>query len=115
MSLETRILTCLFGSHVGTDRFGNRYYQTRRIPKEGRRRRWVVYKGIDEPSKVPPEWHGWLHYTTNDTPSETQRYDWQKEHQPNLTSTAGAYMPPGHVLKGGKRAAATGDYEPWQP
>lgn len=116
MSLETRIYTWLFGAYVGADAFGNRYYQSRSIPKQGRRRRWVVYKGIDEPSKVPAEWHGWLHYTTDDVPSgETKRYAWQKEHRPNLTSTEGAYYPPGHVLRGGKRQAATGDYQPWQP
>ena len=32
-----------------------------------------------------------------------------------LTGTALAYRPPGHTLKGGHRAPATGDYEPWTP
>ena len=43
------------------------------------------------------------------------RRPWQKEHQPNPTGTPAAYLPPGHTLKGGRRAAATGDYEPWTP
>jgi len=34
---------------------------------------------------------------------------------PNLTGTAEAYRPPGHVLAGGQRDKATGDYEPWKP
>ena len=40
---------------------------------------------------------------------------WQKPHIPNRTGTAEAYRPPGHEFKGGRRAAATGDYEPWTP
>jgi NADH:ubiquinone oxidoreductase subunit len=40
---------------------------------------------------------------------------WQKPHEPNLTGTDLAYRPPGHVLKGGARAPASGDYEPWVP
>ena len=60
---------------------------------------------------------GWLHHTTDTIPPEggPQRQPWQKEHQPNLTGTVQAYRPPGHTLKGGKRAPATGDYEPWTP
>ena len=66
---------------------------------------------------MPPAWHSWLHHTTNDIPADDvgRRWEWQKEHQPNLTGTADAYRPAGHVLKGGQRDAATGDYEPWQP
>jgi NADH:ubiquinone oxidoreductase subunit len=40
---------------------------------------------------------------------------WQKDHLPNLTGTAAAYRPPGHILQGGQRDKATGDYEPWVP
>jgi NADH:ubiquinone oxidoreductase subunit len=61
--------------------------------------------------------HAWLHYTTDQVPddSKTKVPAWQKEHKPNLTGTAAAYRPPGHTLEGGKRAPATGDYEPWRP
>ena len=34
---------------------------------------------------------------------------------PNLTGTKAAYRPPGHILKGGQRDKATGDYEAWTP
>jgi NADH:ubiquinone oxidoreductase subunit len=44
-----------------------------------------------------------------------QKYAWEKPHMPNLTGTPRAYRPPGSVLRGGHRASATGDYEPWQP
>ena len=32
-----------------------------------------------------------------------------------MAAPALAYRPPGHEFKGGKRARATGDYEPWTP
>ena len=38
-----------------------------------------------------------------------------KEHRPNMTGTEAAYLPPGHTLAGGQRAATTSDYEAWKP
>jgi NADH:ubiquinone oxidoreductase subunit len=80
-------------------------------------RRWVIYNGEIEASRVPPEWHVWLHHTSDEIPPEggPPRQPWQKDHQPNLTGTGHAYRPPGHTLKGGRRDRATGDYEPWTP
>ena len=49
-------------------------------------------------------------------PGDVQKkYPWQKDHLPNLTGTVYAYHPQGSLLRGGQRAPATGDYEPWQP
>jgi len=117
MSIGTRVHTWLFGEFVGTDQFGNRYYRDRRTKGQKRERRWVLYNGEVEASRVPPEWHGWLHRTTVDPPKADgpQPRPWQKPHQPNLTGTGQAYRPPGHTLKGGHRAKGTGDYEPWVP
>ncbi len=119
MSLGTSLYTMLFGELVGEDDFGNRYYRSR-VRGFGLRReekRWVVYKGLAEPSKVPPEWHGWLHYTENEIPTSktNRRYRWQRNHVPNLTGTVYAYYPSGHALKGGKRARQTADYVAWNP
>lgn len=115
MHLTTWIYTQLFGEKVGEDSQGNVYY----CRKRGNRReqRWVAYHGTVEASRVPPEWHGWLHYTYDATPEERTlpQYAWQKPHQPNLTGTALAYLPEGHGLKGAHRSASTSDYEPWQP
>lgn len=114
----TRVITALRGESVGTDQFGNRYYQDRKSPARGRRRRWVVYSdNDDEASRVPPEHHAWLHYTIDAFPdgSNAHRKAWQKEHIPNLTGTPDAYRPPGHSLMGGKRDKATGDYQAWTP
>lgn len=105
------------GEKVGSDRFGNLYYLDRKPDLWNRKRRWVVYKGDSEASTVPPEWHGWLHFQTDALPTEAgdHRQSWQKEHVPNLTGTAGAYLPPGSTLRGEQRPRATGDYEPWTP
>lgn len=52
------------GQQVGTDEFGNRYYESRdTVSYDGRKRRWVIYDGYAEATKVPPEWQGWLRYT----------------------------------------------------
>ena len=115
MSFGTRVFTWLHGEHVGTDEFGNRYYVDKRTKGKKRERRWVLYKGIPEASKVPPEWHAWLHHMVNEVPQPRQRYAWEKPHQPNMTGTSLAYHPQGSVLRGGHRAASTGDYEPWTP
>lgn len=121
MFLTTRLYTFLYGTLVGQDPFGNRYYQSRgnakRVTDARKRKRWVIYKGMAEPSKVPAEWHGWLHYTHDLSPTERKvpHYDWQKPHQPNLTGTKKAYLPSGHLLKGAHRDKTTADYEAWQP
>jgi NADH:ubiquinone oxidoreductase subunit len=117
MYIGTLIYTWLKGQLVGTDEFGNRYYRSTGRQLNGRDRRWVLYKGSSEASKVPPEWHAWLHHTVDEplTESAAQARDWQKNHVPNRTGTIEAYRPQGHDLKGGQRAAATGDYEAWKP
>lgn len=116
-NLWTRLFTAAYGKFVANDSFGNRYYHERRRPQGRRRRRWVVYKGEVEASRVPPEWHAWLHYTVDEPPigGGVPRTGWQRPHAPNPTGSATAYRPPGHLLAGGRRDRATGDYEPWQP
>ena len=124
MTIGTRIFTWLRGELVGTDVAGDRYYRDRRhraLSRGGgrfsRERRWVIYNGAAEASLVPPEWHAWLHHTTDEPPTDggRPRYPWQKPHQPNLTGTPLAYHPPGSLLSGAHRPPATGDYEAWRP
>ncbi len=117
MTVSTRLYTWLCGDLVGRDTGGNRYYRDRKRARGKRERRWVVFAGKAEPSTVPPDWHGWLHHTVDNVPVEGGGAvrPWQKEHLPNLTGTPNAYRPPGHVLSGGRRDRATGDYEPWRP
>ena len=81
-----------------------------------RGRRWVLYAGEPEASKVPPAWHAWLHYTTAEPPKpDAPKPRFEQPHQPNLTGTELAYHPQGSVLSDTPRAKGTGDYEPWRP
>ena len=117
MYIGTLLFTWLRGQWVGGDEFGNRYYRSKGRKLQGRERRWVLYKGTAEASKVPPEWHAWLHHTTDAPLNEqaAQARPWQKEHVANLSGSIGAYRPRGHDFRGGQRARATGDYEAWTP
>ena len=106
------------GSLVGSDEHGNRYYQSRdNISYDGRKRRWVVYNGYAEASKVTPDWHGWLHYTFDEPPTEVPlpRRRWELDHRPNMTGTPLAWRPPGSLAAEGVRPPATGDYQAWKP
>jgi NADH:ubiquinone oxidoreductase subunit len=115
MTIGTRIFTWFHGRQVGRDGAGNIYFEDKRARKGERPRRWVMFNGLAEASKVPPEWHTWLHYTTNAALPDQSRRAWQKPHLPNLTGTAEGYRPPGHDYRGGQRPRATGDYEAWTP
>jgi NADH:ubiquinone oxidoreductase subunit len=108
------------GRFVGQDDLGNRYFEARDDRDSydrGRKRRWVIYKGYADASKVPAEWHGWLHYTFDEPPTTAPlpRKAWEKDSIPNLTGTIHAYRPKGAIARGGERQRATGDYEAWTP
>lgn len=111
-TIGTRWYTLRKGELVGEDEFGNRYYRERKGTK-----RWVIYQDLAEASKVPPDWHGWLHYTVDEPPvdEDYKPREWQKEHTPNMTGSPQAYRPGGSTLVPGGRPSATGDYDAWTP
>ncbi|MBB4632496.1 NADH:ubiquinone oxidoreductase subunit NDUFA12 [Sphingosinicella soli] len=112
----TRYVTRFHGEEVGHDAEGNRYFRKAGKPGKGIERRWVIYDGLNEASRVPPEWHGWLHKSTDVLPSESQpRKTWETPHHANLTGTAAAWQRPGTLANAAPRARATGDYEAWSP
>ena len=118
-TFQINIFTMFKGEKVGTDMDGNVYYRGR--PQKGsyrRERRWVIYNGPAEASRIPPEWHGWLHHQTDlfpDLKNGHYRQNWQKPHKENMTGTSAAYMPKGHRSGSRERAPATGDYQSWTP
>ena len=108
------------GRFVGADELGNRYFEARNdldSYDRGRKRRWVIYKGYADASKVTPDWHGWLRYTFDEPPTVEPFVikSWEKGHLPNQTGTSHARRPQGAISQGGDRQAATGDYEAWKP
>jgi len=109
-TLGTQIFTARRGVRVGQDPAGNVFYQTR----DGKRR-WVIFNGEMEASRVSPDWHGWLHHTWDAPPTAAPlpRKAWEKPHQANLTGTGAAYLPPGSIRRA--EPAARRDYEAWQP
>ena len=84
---------------VGKDDQGNKYYEERKPSLEGRKRRYVIYEGYAEPSKIPPDWHGWLHHTFEKPPTEAPlpRKSWelppQTEHDRHARSLSPARQP----------------------
>jgi NADH:ubiquinone oxidoreductase subunit len=109
-TLGTQLFTWRNGQKVGEDDQGNVFYQT-----AGGKRRWVIYNGEMEASRVSPDWHGWLHFTWNEPPSDAplKHKPWEKPHQENLTGTDAAYAPPGSIRR--PTPAPRADYEAWQP
>src|SRR5689334_10564469 len=84
-TMGTRFFTWRKGRLVGKDEQGNRYY----ISNDGKDRRWVLYNGLAEASRVPPDWHGWLHHTVDEAPVDEvyTPHAWQRPHVPNMTGT----------------------------
>lgn len=109
-TISTQIFTWRNGIKVGEDAQGNIFYQT----KDGKRR-WVIYNGEMEASRIAPEWHGWLHFTWDQPPTEAPlaHKAWELPHQENLTGTALAYAPAGSIRRGAP--VERRDYEAWQP
>ena len=85
----TRLQTIFFGKLVGEDELGNKYYQN----KKGKR--WVIYNGEVEASKIPNDWYSWMHHTNNkiENSHNLKKYKWQKNHLQNQTGTTNAYSP----------------------
>ena len=88
-TLGTRIYTNFFGKLVGKDSFDNKYYES----KSGKR--WVIYKGEVDASKISYDWYSWMHFTKNKIENfrELKKYHWQKPHLPNQTGTENSYHP----------------------
>lgn len=115
-TIGTSLFTSRKGSKVGEDHAGNVYYEGG-TDVMGRTRRWVIYNGSNDASRVPAEWHGWLHHSIEGAPESflPPPRIWEKDFTPNLTGTTDAYRPSGAIERGGRRAMATGDYEAWSP
>lgn len=116
-TIGTYIFTANKGKLVGEDSQGNKYYEERKPAKGAKPRRWVIYNGTAEASRVPSEWHGWLHHTFDEPPTTSpfKTKPWEAPHVPNMTGTPQAYRPTGSLSKTGQRPHATGDYEAWSP
>lgn len=109
-TLNTQFWTSRHGVKVGEDSQGNIFYETK-----DKKRRWVIYNGEAEASRVDPDWHGWLHHTWDAPPTDNPlpHKSWEKPHLENLTGTALAYAPTGSIRRA--EPAPRSDYEAWTP
>lgn len=104
MDIINKLFIKLCAKKVGNDEFGNQYYQN----KTGKR--FVIYNGMAEPSKIPMTWHGWMHYYEKEIPNQTSKHFWEKTHLPNLSGTKNSYSP-----KNSTNQKTSSDYQPWNP
>jgi NADH:ubiquinone oxidoreductase subunit len=105
-TLGTFLFTSFFGKMVGIDHFGNKYYKNSNDSK-----RWVIYNGEVESSRIPPEWHLWIHKTSITTPDKIKfpDHEWIKNHHENYTGSKLAHNPSKNLKSKDK------DYEKWKP
>ena len=105
-TVGTFIYTLFSGKFAGSDQFGNKYYSN------FKGKRWVIYKNNIEASKIPPEWHSWIHFLTIHIPSDKiKKFSWQKQHEENLTGTNRAHKPEGSLASDLKKNMKK--YETW--
>ncbi len=103
----TFLYTLFVGKLVGMDEFGNKYYTN------SRGKRWVIYKNFVESTKIPPDWHSWIHFIKTNIPSnDVKKYPWQKKHLENLTGTKKAYRPEGSLANNSEKDLKK--YETWK-
>lgn len=109
-TLNTQIFTSRHGIKVGEDEYGNVFYHN-----DDDSKRWVIFNGEVEASRIAPDWHGWLHRTWDEPPTDKplEHKSWEKPHQENLTGTAMAYAPAGSLRQA--TPADRKDYEAWSP
>lgn len=112
-TVGTSYFTRRHGREVGKDEAGNLYYQH----KDDASRRWVIYAGDNDGSRIPPGWQAWLRGTIDDLPEKSlpPRRAFEKPPEANLTGSEGAWRPSGSLRAQGVRAATTGDYSAWTP
>lgn len=115
-TLGTRFFTWRNGVLVGQDHYGNLYYKSRTQHAMLGERRWVIYKGESDPTRLGDGWYGWLQHMRDDAPDgQNSKKEWELPVAPNMTGTDGAYRPKGALSHAGAQNAASADYQAWKP
>ena len=106
-TVGTFIYTLFSGKFAGKDQFGNKYYSN------SKGKRWVIYENRVESTKIPPEWHLWIHFLKQNIPEKNiDKFSWQKKHEENLTGTERAHKPEGSLASDSKKSMKK--YETWK-
>lgn len=113
MNIISQLIIRFTSNLIGEDIFGNKYFEEK---NKINKKRFVIFNGKVEASKIPPLWHAWLHHMVSKPPLKRKKiYDWQKMHVPNLTGTIFATKPKGSTFENGVRQKSYADYEEWKP
>ena len=97
LQLLTRIKLLIDGSKlIGTDEYQNKYYEMKQADYLGRKKRICIYSGIVEGSKIPSNWHNWMHHSSLEE-IKYKRQFWMKSHTPDVTGTDFAFQPNRHT------------------
>ena len=109
-TLGTQLYTWRKGVKVGEDSAGNIFFRDKND-----RKRWVIFNGEVEASRVSAEWHGWLHRTWDEPPTENPlpKKSWEIDHKPNVTGSLASYKPSGSLKR--RDIKEHRDYEAWSP
>ena len=78
MTFKLKVYSKCFANYRGRDEFGNGYYEHKKNKK-----RWVIYSGKNEPTKVPAEWQCWLQYETGILGNKTHKQKQRKHQNPD--------------------------------
>lgn len=93
------------GKLVGVDLHGNEYYEDDNDMFN--HNRWVLYKKWNlDPTSIPPEWHQWLHRTSDIKGDQVPKAFYTSFPYENVTGSFGAYKPYNTTLP---------KYEGWKP
>eukprot|EP00112_Aurelia_sp_Birch-Aquarium-sp1_P016143 Seg3634.1 transcript_id=Seg3634.1/GoldUCD/mRNA.D3Y31 product="putative NADH dehydrogenase" protein_id=Seg3634.1/GoldUCD/D3Y31 len=85
------------GTLIGTDKHGNRYYENNNYMFT--RNRFVEFPYVDrlsfDATQIPPEWHRWMQYMTDDPPSKVPPVEskFDLPHEINWSGSAKEYVP----------------------
>ena len=112
----TSISLSFTANFAGIDEYQNRYYESKKQKDSfGRKKRFCIYKGTVEASKIPAKWHAWIHHCT-EKPLEYKNLFWFKSHTPDVTGTPYAFSPNKHTqfnIHGKYFINRNKDYTPW--
>jgi NADH:ubiquinone oxidoreductase subunit len=100
MKVLVKIYLTFFATKVGEDEYGNQFFELKRLDYLGRKKRYCLYKGVVEASKISPEWHPFMHYQieAKDVKKHFREYKWQKPALPDTTLSAYKFLPKNHML-----------------
>jgi len=86
-----------FGSYMGADVAGNRYYENR-VDYPFGQHRWVEPGDIHnfDSTSIPPEWHGWMTSMNDSPPSQEQ--DYLDESKKNILKMCHSDAPDDHAV-----------------